>query len=42
MRLGFLVLALILALFLKETGTAEQGPLAKGGTKPFVPTLAPA
>ena len=40
--IGFAVLALILALFLRETGTAEQGPLAKDGTRPFVPTLAPA
>ena len=39
---GGVVLALILALFLRETGTAGQGPLAKVGTKPFVPTLAPA
>ncbi|WP_281406044.1 hypothetical protein [Methylobacterium sp. WL12] len=40
--MGGVVLALILALFLRETGTAEQVPLAQDGTKPFVSVLAPA
>ncbi|MCJ2046836.1 MFS transporter [Methylobacterium sp. J-078] len=39
---GGVVLALILALFLRETGTAEQGPLVRGADGPSVRTLAPA
>ena len=39
---GGVVLALILALFLRETGRAEQGPLAQSGDHPQARILAPA